>query len=408
MSIPELAVKLALVLGKSLLLVIAGYALISMLATLLWRLRRRQAATGSQPVSILKPLHGDEPDLYENLRSFCVQDYPEYQIVFGAHSEQDPALRVVERLRREFPQRDIICVVNPAQHGSNHKISNLINIEKKTRHDWLVLADSDIRVGPDYLQRVTAPLARARTGIVTCLYRGRPSGGIWSRLGALFINEWFVPTVLVARLFGSSSFGFGATIALRRDSLLAIGGFKAFANQLADDYQLGELTRARGLQTVLSDYVVETSVIETSATGLMRHELRWLRTIRAIQPGGYLLMFITFGLPMMLLLALVPTLRPMALPLLAFTAGARAVIHYDASCQRPSPGLFALLTLPLLPLRDLLSLGVWATSFASRRVSWAGNEFSVADDGSLHDVAQDFRSLPDPFRDVEHDHSKHV
>lgn len=403
---PELAIKLTVVLGKSVVLVITSYTLIALIAVLVWRLFRRQTPGTSHPVSILKPLYGDEAGLYENLRSFCVQDYPEYQVVFGVHNEQDPALQVVQRLRRELPHCDIDCVIDPTRHGSNHKVSTLINILPRARHEWLVLADSDIHVGPDYLRRVTAPLAQPQTGIVTCLYRGRPLGGLWSRLGALFINDWFTPTVLVARLFGSSGFGFGATIALRRKTLTAIGGFQALANHLADDYRLGELTRDHGLQTVLSDYIVETSVTESSAAELLRHELRWLRTIRAIQPAGYLLMFITFGLPLMLLIALLPSARSMALSLLVITLAARTVLHCCVENRGSLGGGSALLTLLLLPLRDVFSLCVWAISFTSRRVSWAGHEFTVAEDGSFYEPTHDSRLTSGSFREIEHDQSE--
>jgi len=407
MTSPELIASLALTLSKPLALAITGYSLVSMVAVLLWRARHRPTSAPSLPVSILKPLHGDEADLYENLRSFCVQDYADYEVVFGVQDVLDPALQAVQRLRHEFPQREIHCVINPTHHGSNRKVSNLINLYQQARHDWLVLADSDIRVGPDYLQRVTAPLAQPQTGIVTCLYRARPTRGLWARLGALFIDEWFAPAVLVARLFGSSSFAFGATIALRRETLQMIGGFQALANQLADDYRLGELTRARGLRTVLSDYVVETGVNESSAADLWRHELRWLRTIRAVQPVGYLLMFINFGLPLMLLVCLLPTTRPLALPLLGITLATRTVLHFRTANGSGWRGMSALPTLPLLPLRDALSLCVWAIGFTSRHVSWAGQEFTVAEDGSFHPSAAGTRLISGSFRGIKHDPSKH-
>lgn len=387
MTTTEVLLKLPRFISESLSLVITCYTLISLTGALAWSASRRRSEAKTCPVSVLKPLHGDEPALYENLRSFCTQDYSDYQIVFGVHSEDDRALDTVRRLQREFPQLTLDCVIDPTLHGSNHKVSNLINIERATRHDWLVLADSDIRVGPDYLRRVTAPLAQPDTGIVTCLYRGRPTGGLWARLGALFINEWFTPTVLVAWLFGSRNFGFGATIALRRDALEAIGGLQAMTWHLADDYRLGELTRERGLQTVLSDYIVETSVIEATAGELVRHELRWLRTIRAIQPAGYTMMFMTFGLPLIMLMALLPSATSMTFCLLSVTAVARTVLHYWGLGRRRHQLLTTLLTLPLLPLRDALSLLVWAVSFTSRRVSWAGREFTVTEDGSFHDAA---------------------
>ena len=251
-------------------------------------------------VTILKPLCGDEHQLYECLRSFCDQLYPRFQIVFGVSDGDDPAVEVVSRLQREFPHLDLQIAVDRRQHGSSRKVSNLINMMSLARHDYLVISDSDVRVLPDYLARVVTPLLDPEVGIVTCPYRGTPRPGFWSLLGSLFINEWFTPSVLVAAMFGSRSFAFGTTIAMRRQVLASAGGFAAIANQLADDYRLGELTRRMGLRTVLSDVVVETCVDEASFGDLVSHELRWLRTIRAVRPLGYSLLFITFGVPVAL------------------------------------------------------------------------------------------------------------
>lgn len=383
--IPRLPDVIDWLLGLS----IAGYAVVAMLATIAWPGRRRRADAASQrPVSILKPLHGSEPELLENLRSFCIQDYPDYQVIFGLRDASDPALQVVERLRNELPHSDLTCVINPATHGSNNKVSNLINMLPAARHPWLVLADSDIRVSTDYLRSVTAALPETDTGISTCLYKGRPCSGLWSRLGAMFIDQWFAPSVLVSRLFGSSKFAFGATIALRRETLDAIGGFESLASHLADDYRLGELTRARGLKTVLSDYTVETTVAEPNVRTLVRHELRWLRTIRTVQPAGYAMMFVSFGLPLSIVLALVPGSDPLAAGFLLVTAAARAVLHYCVELRSGNGMLSALSRLPLVPLRDALILCVWLFGFTSRSVDWSGRNFTVAQDGSLRSGAR--------------------
>src|SRR6202167_4783727 len=246
-------------------------------------------------VTILKPLCGDEHELYECLRSFCDQDYAKFQIVFGVADGADPAALEVSRLQREFPQLDLKLAVDRRQHGSSRKVSNLMNMMPLARHDYLVISDSDVRVPRDYLSRIVPPLLDTDVGIVTCPYRGVPRRGLWSLLGSMFINDWFIPSVRLAALSGSRAFAFRVTIALRLQVLASIGGFGAIANQLADDYRLGQLTRARGLRTVLSAVVVETCVDERSCGDLLRHELRWLRTIRAVRPLGYFLSFITFG-----------------------------------------------------------------------------------------------------------------
>src|SRR5271165_692842 len=279
-------------------------------ASLAVRLRLRAAsraksenapAETAPAVTILKPLCGDEHELYECLRSFCDQAYPTFQIVFGVSDGADPAVDVVNRLQREFPAIDLQLAIDRRQHGSSRKVSNLINMMSLARHDYLVLSDSDVRVERDYLAKVVHPLLDPEVGIVTCSYRGNPRPGLCSLLGSLFINEWFTPSVRVAAMYGSRAFAFGVTIAIRRQVLASVGGFAAIANQLADDYRLGELTRRLGLKTALSDVVVETCVDERSFGHLVRHELRWLRTIRAVRPLGYSLLFVTYSVPVALI-----------------------------------------------------------------------------------------------------------
>jgi ceramide glucosyltransferase len=319
-----------------------------------------------RPVSVLKPLSGNEPRLYENLASFCQQQHPAYQLVFGVRAPDDPAVAVCRRLQAAFPACDIALAVAAEMHGPNRKVSNLINMLPHARHPWLVVADSDIAVGPDYLARVTAPLADPGTGVVTCLYRGRALAGFWSQLGAQFIDDWFVPSARIAYAAGSRRFAFGATIALRRDTLAAIGGFGALSGRLADDFWLGELTRRQGLATVLSDVVVSTDVTEASLGALWEHELRWLRTIRSLNRSGFAFVFITFTWPVLLLgLALAP--RPAALAMVLAGALARSRLAGNAGAALRAP------------LRDALLLAEWAAALFGSRVSWRGQILSVKD-----------------------------
>ena len=342
------------------------------------RLLARQPGREAMPaVTILKPLCGAEHGLYERLRSFCEQRYPDFQIVFGVRDPGDPALTAVRQLQRDFPGLDLEVAANPSQHGTNAKVSNLINMMPHARHDYLVIADSDVQVPCDYLERVIAPLADEGVGIVTCPYRGAPRPGLWSLLGSMFVNEWFMPSVRVAALLGSREFASGATIALRRESLERIGGFAALANRLADDYALGELTRQRGLTTVLSGLEVETSVDEAGAGGLLRHELRWLRTIRAVRPVGYALSGITFGLPVAIIGTALARGTALAVALLAVTAAARVMI--DSAPRRScSPWM----QLWVIPLADLLAFALWCWSFATREVEWRHTRYRVARDGT--------------------------
>ena len=363
----------------------AAFAMIhSIVAFVAMRMRIRSprfTARDLPPVTILKPLCGAEPETYECLRSFCDQAYPEFQVVFGVCDSNDPVLDIVYRLQREFPQRDLAVAIDRRQHGSNRKVSNLINMMPLARHEFLVLSDSDVRVQRDYLGKVVAPLHDAGVGVVTCAYRGRPRQGLWSLLGSLFINEWFMPSVRVTAMAGSRSFAFGATIAMRRQVLASIGGFASIASQLADDYRLGELTRRRGLRTVLSQVVVEVCVAELSLGDLVRHELRWLRTIRALRPVGYGFTFITFGMPVSVLGAVLTGGAAAAVGMLAITALARVVLHLSMR----EPGSSAL-QLALLPLRDALNLALWAWSFVTRHVHWREVRYFVSRDGSAQPV----------------------
>jgi ceramide glucosyltransferase len=334
-------------------------------------------------VTILKPLCGAEPETYECLRSFCDQAYGEFQVIFGVRDSNDPALAIVERLQKEFPHRDVQIIADRREHGSSRKVSNLVNMMALARHEFLVLSDSDVRVQRDYLARIVAPLLDSGVGIVTCAYRGCPRRGLWSLLGSLFINEWFIPSVLVAAMAGSRSFAFGATIAMRRQVLERIGGFASIADQLADDYRLGELTRRLGLRTVLSEVVVDVCVAESSFGDLVRHELRWLRTIRAIQPLGYAFTFVTFGVPVAALGAVLDGGALPAVALLAATAAARVMLHL--SMREPGRNRTQL---ALLPLRDLLISTLWAWSFVTRHVHWRDERYEVTRDGSAQPVVR--------------------
>jgi ceramide glucosyltransferase len=370
-------------LGTALAALAMGYAITAALALRVGRAARARRPVTLPPTTILKPLCGAEPALYEHLRSFCEQHYPCWQVVFGVRDPHDPAIEVVRRLRSEFPQLDLQIAINSAQHGTSSKVSNLLNMMPLARHDYLVLADSDIRVAPDYLEGVITPLLDERVGIVTCLYRGCPRPGRWSLLGSMFINEWFIPSVRVAALLGSRAFAFGATIALRRATLARVGGFAAIADQLPDDYRLGELTRRLGLRTVLSEVEVETCVDEANLSELVRHKLRWLRTIRTVQPFGYALAGVTFGLPLAIIGSLLAGGSAATLAMVAITAIARLTIN---SAPRNSHSLPRQLW--LAALHDLLGFVLWCWSFATRHVHWRDARYRIARDGSLHPLTQ--------------------
>jgi ceramide glucosyltransferase len=357
----------ATVAGTALILLTTLYAFAALLCR--GRFFKPEPQRGGRPapvaVTVLKPLCGPEPRLEHNLATFCRQTHPQYQLVFGVRDPDDPAIAIVQRLMRRFPRVDMQLTVDSRLHGCNRKVGNLANMMAAARHPWLVLADSDISVGPDYLERVTAPLHDPGVGIVTCLYHGRAQGGFWPRIGTLFIDAWFAPSVRVASSGGGSAFGFGATIALRAATLRAVGGFDALKDRLADDYWLGALTRRLGLRTVLSEVRVCTDVTEGSLGALWSRERRWLQTIRSLHPAGYACSCITFTLPMLALgLWLAPTAGNGALAVAG--TGARLAIYM----RRPAPGIPAPGHAAWAPLRDCLLLLEWLSAFAGSTTRW--------------------------------------
>jgi ceramide glucosyltransferase len=347
------------------------------------------------PITVLKPVCGLEPGLYDSLRTFCDQDYPVFQVVFGVRDAADPAVHIIERLIRECPGRDLSLVVDGRIIGANYKISNLANMLRAAKYDIVLIADSDARVDEGCLAAVAASFEDRAVGAVTCLYRGTPVGGLPSTLSAMFINDWLAPSVLVGLSFQKLSFCLGALMAVRRPALDAIGGLDALAPYLADDYMLGQLVARRGFTVALSSYVVENRVHEPSFRQMLQHELRWARTMRTVRPTGYLFSFLTDALPLATLVTLVAAGLEMGLGLperpfdfAAVGLGVAAValvlriwLHYAV---RPILGIESRAAPWLVPVRDMLSFIVRAASFIGRGVSWRGHKFAVQPDGTLH------------------------
>ena len=332
------------------------------------------------PMTILKPVCGLEPGLYENLRSFCEQDYACYQVIFGIRSANDPAIDIVKRLITDLPEKDLTLVVNQQVAGSNLKVSNLINMQQAAKYEYLVIADSDMHVDSHYLAAVMASFQDTKVGVVTCIYKGTPAKGLPSVLGAMFINDWFAPSVLVALRIQPLNYCFGATMAVRKDALAAIGGLTALANQLADDHMLGKLAHAKGYRVALCPYVVENKVWEADMQSLWLHELRWSRTIRAMQPWGHAFSFLTNSVAISLICVLLAPTSVFAYYLLAVSVLLRVLLHcwihnsfHISGALRPW----------LAPLRDVLCFAVWVASFFGRSVRWGGQSFSVQSGGYM-------------------------
>jgi ceramide glucosyltransferase len=340
-------------------------------------------ARPAQPVSILKPLKGTDPEMYESFRSHCLQDYPEYEIIFGVSDPADPALQLVERLKADFPQRSIRWMICTKKLGANTKVSNLAQMLPAATYQYILVNDSDVRVQSDYLRRVTAPLAEPQTGLVTCLYRGVPGRTLGSRLESLGISADFSAGVLAARaLEGGIHFGLGSTLAFRRSDLESAGGFEALVDYLADDYEIGRRISERGLKIKLSDVVVETYLPAYALGQFVDHQLRWGRTVRDSRRWGYLGLVLTFGLPWALLalsLSLILNYGVFAAwVLLAAISGLRVAVALlvgrSVLCDRR-----VLRRLPLLPLRDLVALLIWIASLAGHKVVWRGDSFMLKD-----------------------------
>ena len=356
------------------------YLLIAMRCVWTFGRARGRAPGPRSPVTILKPVCGLDHQLYENLRSFCEQDYPEFQVVFGISSANDPAIEVVERLIEDLPQRDLALAVGSRVLGSNQKINNLANAYTLAKHPHLVIADSDMRVGPDYLRAVIADLEDRNVGAVTCLYKGSSVEGIASILGAAFINEWFLPSVLVALAYQKLRFCFGATMAIRRELFEQLGGFSALAPFLADDYMLGKLVSDRGYEVRLAPYLVQNIVLEADLKSLFAHELRWARTVRTVRPAGYALSFLTYALPTSLLFTLFFQSYYIGGPIVVLAIALRIMLH---RIVRTRMGIDEPRRDWLVPIRDIFCFIVWAASFLGRDVQWRKQHFTVQTDGQI-------------------------
>ncbi len=348
--------------------------------------------TGLPPISVLKPLYGDEPLLEEALATICRQSYPTWQVVFGAQDQADAAIRVVERLRARFPDCDMTLVVDPTRHGRNLKVGNLINMLPAARYGVLVIADSDIHVGSDYLASLVESLCRPRIGLVTTLYAGLPAwSNMVARLGAAQITYGFLPGALLARALGRQDC-LGATMCLRRADLDRIGGLRALVDHLADDNLLGRRIRGLGLDVALARTVPLTTVPEVRVGALFRHELRWARTIRALEPVAFAASVLQYSLFWALLTVFLAGVSPWSVGLFGGVWVLRTMAGLsidralapgwsdDRSLGRAAGegwtgvGRVAFrCPVWLLPVRDVLSVAVMLASYAGRRVDWRGH-----------------------------------
>jgi ceramide glucosyltransferase len=339
-------------------------------------------------LTVLKPLHGDEPALAANLASFVDQTYPgPVQMVCGVQHSDDPAIDTVHALRDARKDRDILLVVDPAHHGANGKISNLVNMTRHARHPLLILSDSDMAAPPDYLATIVAALDRPGVGAVTCLYHGRGQAGGWSRIAAAGISYQFLPSVIVGLAAGRAEPCMGSTIALTRATLDRIGGFARFADLLADDHAIGAAVRETGLAVVLPPLILAHGCDERSFGALLRHERRWAATIRGLDRWGYVGSVVTYPVPLALLGLALAGLSAPAVTILGVAVAARLCLAWRIDRLTGERAL----PLWLLPARDTLSLAVFVSGFFARSVDWRGSGFRMEANGR---IAARSESLP--------------
>lgn len=365
------------------------YSLLSLLCAR--KFFNRTSTTVSQPaaeagVTILKPVRGMDAGSYNNFASFCRQEYTgPVQILFAVASADDPVIAVIRQLIENHPDHDIALTINPAIHGPNYKVSNLVNAFPRAKHDIIIVCDSDIRVTPVYLKSVTGHFCDPQVGLVTSLYRTSAVHGIATALEATGFTAEMIPNVLVALQLEGLSFALGASMAVRREALASIGGFDALADYLADDYQLGNKIHRAGWRIALDGCFVESIVKAENLMSVLSRQLRWARTMRVSRPGGYLASGITLPFPAALLAALMAPSLQSGFFAIALLYALRLVVSTIFSRRFVRDDLLPR-WLWLLPLRDMLAFFCWALSFLGNRVEWRGSRFVLKPGGKIEEI----------------------
>jgi ceramide glucosyltransferase len=344
------------------------------------------------PVSVLKPINGIEDGTYENFTSYCKQDYPDYQIIFGVRDSNDPAIDMVKKVMNAFPQKDIELVICNGSIGINPKINNLNNMYKKAKHDIMLTNDSDTRVDSDYLKKVVSPFRDKNIGLVTCVYRENNLNNLTSIIESISINHEFLPSIMVAHKIEDLSYAFGATIVTRRDTLESVGGFKELADYLAEDFHLGKKVFEAGHKLFLSDYIVDVIQEKRGFTDFFKHQLRWSRTIKACRPIGYFFSsFFKYGMVSSLVYLLISFCPPagtsssqvLSVILFATFLGVRiasaSIISYKYTKDRKTALLF-------LPINDIISFIIWGISFLGNKTTWRGGKFLLKRGGKIEKI----------------------
>jgi ceramide glucosyltransferase len=331
-------------------------------------------------VTVLKPLHGSEPGLFRRLACLCTQDYPKkLQLICGTQATTDTAIDLVRLVARRHPGTQVDLVVDERTRGTNRKVSNLVNMEPRSRHELIVLSDSDILVDNHFISRIVAELEQSRAGAVSCAYYGIAMGGIWARASALNINSQFLPNVIVALTFGATKPCFGSAIAMHKSTLKRIGGLKPFLDELADDYAIGRAVRSTGLEVVIPHFAVGHVCFERNLQGFWERHMRASRTIRSIDPVGYIGILFMHPLMLSLIAAIIGTSHPFPLVALAFGSRAVLTLSVERSFRLEPQRLW------LLAVHDAISFAVFVSSFFGAVIAWRGSGYRIMRDGTIED-----------------------
>jgi ceramide glucosyltransferase len=348
-------------------------------------LRRKQGSSSDSaasqknftpPVSLLKPVHGLDFGSVENFESFCRQNYPEYEILFAVNDDSDPAVPLIREIATRFPERNIRLISGAPYVGANKKVNNLIELTRAARHEIIVLTDGDVRVLPNYLREVVAPFADAKTGAVTSFYRGIAQKSLGAELEAIGAASDFFAGVLVAEWMEGMNFALGASIVTTKSWVAKIGGFEAIADMHSDDYELGHRIAKAGGEVVLSHENVWTMYPVQSAVGFWNHQVRWSRTVRLCRPLSFMGLIFTHGLPWAVAATLVAPTGSIAVAYLAAYLVLRLVMAWAVGV-RVAGDETVRQELWLIPFRDAIHFVVWLASFASNKISWSGEQFTM-------------------------------
>ncbi len=350
------------------------------------------------PVSLFKPLDGNEPNLEAHLESFFDQDYPDFELLFCARSSQDPGILTARRVAARYPQIPTRFFSTGEETYINAKVSSLALMQSAARHDIFIISDSDVRVARSYIREVVAPFAEEKVGVVTCLYRGLADHGLWSKLEASGMSVEMTAGVLTANLLEGMKFALGPTMAVRRRSVQAMGGFGVLGPYCSDDFLLGANVAAQGETVVLSHHVIDHIILNLSFGASLRHQTRWMRSTRFSRPLGHLGTALTFCVPFGLLAAIAALAMHRPVP-------AAALLAYSVANRMILAGLIGawgvqerhlLRTILLYPLRDLIGFTCWAASYFGSTILWRGRHYRLVRGGLMQPLVAEETTKPEP------------